>query len=557
MAFEMVRFNGRYYIEDTTPPMEDMDDQDWDFDVETAGQEVLDSIPSRGYRKWLKQMRTKYAAKQRYFDRYVFPISGAPHDPTPSRRQEFIQLPSELPQAPWGPFNLIINLDREVFTVNYDAHYKLGDIPRDNGVWDLVFPGAHHESRLAFPALELPERVEGIGYASRTVTPRSCIEDPREHWLVRVLAEVINKFATTIRQFGREWAPGSFPFRELTFALLWIASGKAKFLSFPRGTCPHRGFELPDRGYFGQDLAGESAPLFEFGSLFHRRGQPSGVSPTETMYWFDDVLISLVLVVDGGAVTAAVAWGLEQGRSNFQLIVMSLFEVVLGEVSTKSDQNSAKDPFVKISDPLQLSPLREEECMSTPRECPDPVKKDIEEHRATCSHFALQQDNRSKTHFYPGFASLIKFLDVAARRCSAVKSTGMLPAEMYCKILDHVDYPTWRTCLTVSPAFRSYCLLKCRIDDRWRIVPGPARYDTPFFSFDVEDRHTMQTIPLKETKYQRGDHGNPVFNWMPIVGAEPRALMVNVVLDYQEDWGDVAGEIDREEDVTDVSDESE
>jgi hypothetical protein len=47
------------------------------------------------------------------------------------------------------------------------------------------------------------------------------------------------------------------------------------------------------------------------------------------MYWLDDVLVSLTLVVDGAAVTKAITWGLGQGRQNFPLVVISHVEVIL------------------------------------------------------------------------------------------------------------------------------------------------------------------------------------------------------------------------------------
>jgi hypothetical protein len=103
--------------------------------------------------------------------------------------------------------------------------------------------------------------------------------------------------------------------------------------------------------------------LFEFGSLFHRPGQLPGVSPPDTMYWLGDVLISLVLAPDGKAVTATVAFGLQQGRTNFQLVVLSLFKVVLAEVLTAPGAKITAEPFVKVSRPMTLGPLSREECI--------------------------------------------------------------------------------------------------------------------------------------------------------------------------------------------------
>ncbi len=574
-------------------------------DYEAFGSQLVDSIPSDPvkyrrkyharfllvgslltvYSGWLKRMREKFAAKERYFETFVFPITGAPTDPRPSRRREFVEVPSPLPRSDKlsAQFYYLINLDDEIFTVDFGAHFKLGSIPRENNLrWSAIVrsvyytctvktegTGACDENRLASPAIEIPEPVPDIGYASRTVTARTDIQDARKHWLRHVLAGVDLEYYVALTRLGREWAPSSFPFRELIFSFLWIAAGKAKFLSFPArlchpGTCPGMRFDFlggcerfeeeqkemtfRKTGYTGPDWAGESAPLLEFGTLFHQHGQVAGVSPAETMYWFDDVLVSLVLQVDGAAVTAAVTWGLQHGRSNFQLIVISLFDVVLAEVSTESDKAGAKKPFVKASHPLELSSQREKEkCMSThPKERPE-HKEGMEWHSST-SQETWGQPPAPISQRFPGYAALVNFLDVAARRHSAAKSRCVLPPEILCHILDDLDYETWRTCSTISPVFWSYSQLKYRIDDDWRMVPDSAGYQQDelfLFSFDVENRHTRETALLAQKEPEEltetedyHHHALRQFNWMPIVGAEPRALMANVLFEFYKRIGD-------------------
>jgi hypothetical protein len=456
--------------------------------------------------------------------------------------------------------SFIIDLDRELFTLDHDRHFQLGTMPRGDGLWRVLYPEdsdsanaePSQQGQLPSPGLELPRPVHEVGYASQTVVPRVDTGDARKRWLMRVIAEVVQEFGAVVRQLGKQWEPKSFPFRELAFALVWIASGKAKFLSFPPGFCHPRAcmadniifgtyhqnddsdVSLPDTGYFGRDWAGESAPLLEFGSLFHRPGQPAGASPPGTMYWLDDVLINLVLVPDGKAVTAAVAWGLQQGRNNFQLVVMSLSKVVLAEASTAPDANNTAETFVRVSHPLTLGPLSKEECISMghPELAPD--------------HRYLSQQERSRTQLYPGFAALITFFDVAGQRRSAAKSACILPNELHCRILDYVDYETWRSCSVVSPAFRAYCLLKYRIDDQLRIAPGfsPRPGNTnPLYSFAVERTDgTGTAVQLVERKRDWKCHGLPAHNWMPIVGAEPRALMVDVQLEFEDDGEEVAAE---------------
>ncbi|KAL2134854.1 hypothetical protein VTI74DRAFT_10660 [Chaetomium olivicolor] len=572
-AVQIVRYHGRDYMSFFHPKQHD--DPDFDHGLGSLTLAMAETIPaSKGrYKKWLKQMRAEYAAKEQYFDQHVFPINGAPAEPGESKSGEFLRVPSELlPKRGLvlDDVTFIINLDREVFTIDYGAHFKLDKIPRKCCLWHMAVPSSLNSAGPTFPsdicekdyvtspALALRERVSEIGYPSRTVTAKVGIADARKHWLMRVLAEVLYEYGTTIMRFGREWAPDSFPFRELAFAVLWIASGKAKFLAFRSGICHPRTcgldylgycelwdefdaaglgsdedeFEnlmVPDNGWFGPNWAGNDAPLLEFGSLFHRPGQLPGAAPSETMYWFDDVLVSLVLVVDCAAVTAAVTWGLQQGRANFQVVVMSLYEVVLAEVLTAS--RTEKAPFVKLSHPLKLSPLREEECLSThPRERPEWREGMGHTHP---SHYAVvEQSERSNTHHYPGLAALVNFLDIAAARRAAVKSTGALPPEMYCRILDHCDYETWRACAEVSPAFRSHSLLNYKLDKCTTIVPRLSSLptDDDVLGFTVQD--CTETISIKERPFR--PHCRPLteWNWMPIIGTDRRALMVDVLLEF-------------------------
>ncbi|KAJ4305953.1 hypothetical protein N0V88_000743 [Collariella sp. IMI 366227] len=347
-------------------------------------------------------------------------------------------------------------------------------------------------------------------------------------------------------QFGREWAPDSFPFRELSFALLYIAAGKAKFFAFPLGICHPRscldgvlaycsaieddmflldhdlGVDLPNlaKNWFDRDAAGYEASLVEFGTHFHRPGEPPGASPLKTMYWFDDVLVSLVLVVDGAA-----------------LVVMSLFKVTLAEVTTPLGSDSDNSPVVKVSHSLQLSPLQGKQCLSThPRERPE--WKERMPQVPPNHNVVREQSERSNARHYPGLATLINFFDVAAARRSAAKSSGALPQEMYCRILDHCDYDTWTAFSLVSPAVRSHSLINWRIDRHASIVrrlSAPHNDNEPFRLTIID---WWETLSLKERPCAEDCRVLSEWNWMPIFGTNRRALMSDVCLEFVEDAQD-------------------
>ena len=110
----------------------------------------------------------------------------------------------------------------------------------------------------------------------------------------------------------------------------------------------------------------------------------------------------------------------------------------------------------------------------------------------------------------------------------------MLPTEVHDRILDFVDNDTWKTCLVVSPKFRSYCLRKFRLDDRTNIVDGPfvQHPKNPRLSFDFEDTETgnvdLMTQPTHLVRFADMDC---IFT--PVIGSDRKVLMSNVELKFE------------------------
>ncbi|KAI5864419.1 hypothetical protein GGS23DRAFT_596052 [Durotheca rogersii] len=254
------------------------------------------------------------------------------------------------------------------------------------------------------------------------------------------------------------------------------------------------------------------------------------------------------------AITNAVTWGIKQGRASFQIVVLSLFEVAFVEVFVGDDE-----PFVKVSEPVNLSPLRAEYCMSThPRERPE-LKPGMEIQRQR-GELVMQSNctgsaDGLRDHF-PGLASLVNFFEAAASRRATSQSSAILsrsstppkspraaaqrpsqpvilPPELHDRILDFVDDDTWRTCLVVSRKFRFSCLRKFRLDDRMSIVAGPfvEHHEEPRLSFNFEDTQTGKIFRTAE-----GPHFHrrtEEYNWMPVIGSDRKALMLNVVVQFE------------------------
>ncbi|KAL2179614.1 uncharacterized protein P884DRAFT_239104 [Thermothelomyces heterothallicus CBS 202.75] len=548
-GLEIVRFRRRYYIRY----------HQYDAYFEGLGAKIVASIPPdpQAYQEWLEQMRAEYTARERDLEQHVYEIRDG-SSPDYSQFDEFESLPSELPRLDSdAEFFYIIDLDREILTMNFGIHWRLGNIPRQDNLWLRAIANSVYrykptisldicpEEHIASPALELPKRNQEIGYDFQVVSARTEIGDARKAFLTYVLATTLIEYRNEIIRFGREWSPDSFPFRELSFALVSIASSQATFHSFPAQSCNPRTCVWSDcpsnylpmsPGWLSEEWVGPNAPLLEFGSMSHRPGEPPGASPTKTMYWLEDVLVSLTLVVDGEAITNAVSWGIEQGQTNFQVVVLSLFEVAFAEVSFDDDND---EPFVRVSEAIDLSPLRAEYCLSThPRERPE--RKPGMESRQAYGELIMQSNctgtaRRLRSQF-PGLASLVNFFDAAASRRAASKSAGILAPEIYHRILDFVDYDTWKTCLVVSREFRAYCLCKYRLDDRTRIVGGPfvrvrEHSKERLLSFDFEDMQTGDILPVIQAP--RNFLLTSKFSWMPVIGSSRKAIMVDTVVEFR------------------------
>ncbi|KAI0183734.1 hypothetical protein EV127DRAFT_464848 [Xylaria flabelliformis] len=539
-GYSIVRFRRRYYVRWNQ----------YDSYFEGLGAKIVASIPAdpEAYQQWLESMRAEYAALECALEKGVYEIRDG-CKPDFSLFREFEVLPSEFLELNVELVNnyvYIINLDCEILTMQHGIHWKLGNIPRHDNLWlrsitDSTYTNACTlsldlcpEEHMAAPALELPGPDRAIRYNFQIVSPNINIREARKVFLTSVLAITLIQYKHEILSFGREWSPDSFPFRELAFALVSIASGRAGFHSFPAQSCNPRSCSadyckskhLPrSPGWLDEQWVGDKAPLLEFGSMSHLPGDPPGVSPAETMYWLGDVLVSLELVTDGAAITKAVTWGIEQGHTNFQIVILSLFKVKFAEVSFQ--------PY--------LSPIHAHHCMSThPRNRPE-AKPGMWRHLRSCDRILSSYHSGTRQtlqKLFPGFAALVNFFEIAANRHAVSKTRGIFPVELYHRIIDFVDYDTWKTCLAVSTEFRSYCLSKYRLDDRTRIVGGPFicrtgnRGENRLSSFNFENMQTGEILPMTDYFSPRILFTEEL-NWMPLIGSDRKALMLNVVLQFE------------------------
>lgn len=516
-------------------------------------------------------MRAKYAARQKELEEHIYEIQDSSR-PDCSCFNDLVALPSELPRkANYNAEYFYINLDREVLTMNFRMHWKLGHLPRNNKQWLEAIEDSLHIFRsaisldlfhpfpdeyIASPALKLLEPNNKLGYRSHLVAAKKDISEARKVFLTRMLAEVMTYYEGETLRFGREWSAESFPFRELIFALVSIASGAARFFSFPAQDCNPRNCLQwqcqsdhlpPSCGFLDREWGGSDAPLLEFGSMSHRPGDAPGVAPPGKMFWAEDVLVSLTINVDEEAITRAVAWGLGQGRENFQMVVVNLYKVTFAEVYR--DDSDDEKPMVKVTNPIPLSPLLHKYGISTHQRERPAFRAGMDRHLYH-GELPIERNGtgtaRQLQSRFPGLAALVNFFEVAASRRAASRSTGIFSLELYDLILDFVDYDTWKTCTTVSTGFRSSCLRKYRIDEETRIVTQfyKERLEHPL-SFGFENLKTGNV--LHATEIYSGDSTKEL-NWMPLIGSDRKALMLNVVVQFTPS-GDITVENDGDSEV--------
>lgn len=260
-GLEIVRFNRRYYIRHHR----------CDSYFEDLGKKIVASIPvDDGLYKGTLRGEVYALANTKYQQNGWNPCKSNMlrrklpskeirdgSEPDYSEFREFYVLPSELPRL-GHDFGYVytIDLDREVLSINHSIHWKLTNIPRQVDPWlraiaDCIYPNNFTispnlcpEEYLVSLDLELPERNGNIAYDFRVVYPKANIGDVRKAFLTYVLANTIIGYKEEIIRYGREWGPASFPFRELVFALVSIASDQAKFRSFPAQHCDPRACSL-------------------------------------------------------------------------------------------------------------------------------------------------------------------------------------------------------------------------------------------------------------------------------------------------------------------------
>ena len=228
----------------------------------------------------------------------------------------------------------VLDLDDGIFTVNNCADFKLNEIPLD---WEALLRKA--SIRQVAPTIYHPMQV-CQQLQCEIVNPRSLTHTLREGSRAPFVPgftylQLSKQYEEPLRFGSPIWKPSDFVFKELSFALLCLASSNPPLFSVEdtkdfRG-CEHQGFLGYVRGHKDQQ---KIEFMSRFLDGFHLPHVTPGSAPSEQSYMFQNVLVILVQdLTDPAKVKTAVAQAATEGNArglrSFHSVVMSLYHIVL------------------------------------------------------------------------------------------------------------------------------------------------------------------------------------------------------------------------------------
>lgn len=274
-GFKTVRHRGRYYCFYTR----------YDSYPEGLGKKIQSKVPTNpeAYAKWLAEQREEYEILHKQLEEYLnarnYDAGEEPRingrsaarpqlDTRPLTMCYIKNLPTYLYESISEHDTLwdyVVDLDREVFTINNSAHMKLDSIPKCDWIQALtkaacndhiILPGLVPKDCIADLVLKTdPTPMELINlYDSLGVTivkPKAIadIPFPQRHGL-QLCARIFEMFQGNqediLERVLLGWNADDFCFREIVFAILCIAS-PGRNLSLVKS---RRVLDSPEAGYF-------------------------------------------------------------------------------------------------------------------------------------------------------------------------------------------------------------------------------------------------------------------------------------------------------------------
>ena len=485
-GYKIIRFRGRYWIFYNH----------WDSYPEGLGQWLVDSIPAdpEQYQKWLQSQRDAFAKKDALLHQILTVqhddmrklLSDEPHKPVFYAAFDE-KLQANAPPHYTSAFNDLyiewvytIDLDREVFSIDNGAHFRLDQVPSID-VWDEAFFNDINGNRFLLPQLVPSESVAMVvldpprflvsthdaKLQTALVTPKktdriqsSYLTGSRLRWMLFDIVQESLQEDLSVSLLS--WQAQDLPFRELVFFILCLATGGEHLTLLDQ-----RRMKIPYSGalYLGITTDNSPEPSIELASClgvgYHMADLPIGSAPEETKYWFDGALICLVPRLDcAGVLEEAIADAMEYGRakctaSSFNAVLISIEHIVL----IKSFPDGTVDhteplPLILITSHLSKDPrgrYGDEALEAFHAACYGPGSGNVK----LIAPIPVKDVSIRST-----FMALMQFFEaITLETLRPIQpNEARLPDEICEMVLQNVsDMKTYNSCLKVSRRFRLIC----------------------------------------------------------------------------------------------------
>ena len=558
-GYRIIRFRGRYY----------RFYNHFNSYPEVFGSQIVNDIPTdpKEYQKWLAKQRAKASewasalenflhvkrlvakdTKGQNFDdqlsetasevsegallHWTYDVGGDVQElPLPSYMNDtFIE---------WV---YVIDLDREIFSVDHGAHFPLGNIPRHgwinaldrnyNGHW-LVLPDLLPDNAVTslvvrpdLPDVKLIRLYEELDI--KIVTPDGINGfHPTQRHETLSCARIFQIFQRTqervLAHFLLGWKPDDFPFREIAFTIVCLASGRQNVSLVADSRLADDGAHGCANLMSSTDQEEESEFVAHMGVGAHLNDNAAGSAPQSSMYWFEGVLVHLVARLDQpDAIPQSVTRVAQRAREDcpwqpVDAVLISIAHIILVRVFPDSKVQHTKplplfifrdqpsqDPRERFS-PSELGSLLQrkeriaakriaiEERQARERSDPDATEhEDIDslESESECyeegagsiafdllGYLNMPQTYADTTKTEPSFFALALLFDASKRALRPLPATTRrnLPNEIYRLIIRNIeDVETLGACMAVSSELREICSPSSSIIEGLTILPNEA-----------------------------------------------------------------------------------
>lgn len=513
-GFRVVRFRKRYYIFFNQ----------FDSYPDGLGKQVAAQIPAdaKEYQQWLDAQRKSAEKWEALYEDFlsIKPGNQVTTDIPDFMHQHYPSLLAPLNDT-WIEWIYTMDLDREVFSVDNGAHFKLDRVPHidwinslaDGDLGDKIsLPGAVPIEALSNLVVEpnldngeLSGTLDDLSISDtavpvhQVVVPKDIKDIPwrqRHGPILRGLVFYLwshaneDLLAATLLQLS----PEDLPFREIAYAALCLASGGKNVDVFSSSNVSaNAAFGFVHEGP-AHDAGSEFISVLASGA--HLQGFPPGSSPEATVYWHDNVLIVLTAqLYRAGAVDEGIAHIVRYCQKNHSAeyvdaVLISVEHVVLVHVTPGGMvQHTAIMPLFDIKNHLTMSvndryakryleKLAAKDDKFMEMEAKKRRKADQErmlKNEGTKISYGDDDDDEEVSdgeeesalratqvegNINSTFYALVHLFEAAAckRMPPARVADGLLPNELYTQIIKHVtDMKTRESLTKVSRTFRRLC----------------------------------------------------------------------------------------------------